>query len=77
MSLPWHPQRVATTTRATLQKRWSRFASPAVRAHVLFLDATNLGLLHFRRSILRKQDLRIMPLICLAYILNHLDRTNL
>ncbi|GAA5941232.1 uncharacterized protein JCM15063_006409 [Sporobolomyces koalae] len=29
------------------------------------------------KRIVRKQDWRIMPLICLAYLLNQLDRTNL
>ncbi|KAI5476239.1 hypothetical protein MNV49_007939 [Pseudohyphozyma bogoriensis] len=29
------------------------------------------------KRIVRKQDWRIMPLICLAYLLNYLDRTNL
>ncbi|GAA5825283.1 hypothetical protein JCM11251_006919 [Rhodosporidiobolus azoricus] len=53
-------------------------AFPAVEHDLhLHLDPESEEYKAMERRIVRKQDWRIMPLICLAYLLNYLDRTNL
>ncbi|GAA5945123.1 hypothetical protein JCM10213_001565 [Rhodosporidiobolus nylandii] len=43
----------------------------------LHLDSDSAEYKAMEKRIVRKQDWRILPLICIAYLLNYLDRTNL
>ncbi|GAA5865042.1 hypothetical protein JCM3774_003948 [Rhodotorula dairenensis] len=56
----------------------STMATPAVEYDThLHYDNASPEYMAMEKRIVRKQDWRIMPLICLSYLLNYLDRTNL
>ncbi|GAA6006725.1 hypothetical protein JCM11491_003158 [Sporobolomyces phaffii] len=53
-------------------------ATPALEYDLhLQLDPDSAEYKEMEKRIVRKQDWRIMPLVCLCYLLNYLDRTNL
>ncbi|GAA6006099.1 hypothetical protein JCM10207_000522 [Rhodosporidiobolus poonsookiae] len=52
-------------------------ATPAAEFDWTHLEPDSQEYKEMQRRIVKKQDWRIMPLICLAYLLNYLDRSNL
>ncbi|KAM0294309.1 hypothetical protein ACHAPM_011404 [Fusarium culmorum] len=56
---------------------WSKFISPKPSLDVPALETVDLNDKEMEKRIVRKQDLRIMPWVCITYLLNYLDRVNL
>lgn len=56
---------------------WDKFLSPKPSLDVPALETVDLNDKEMEKRIVRKQDLRIMPWVCITYLLNYLDRVNL
>ncbi|KAI6783400.1 MFS transporter prlL [Emericellopsis cladophorae] len=56
---------------------WKFLISTAPSLDVPGLETVDLADRDMERRIVRKQDLRILPWICVTYLLNYLDRVNL
>ncbi|KAJ3528341.1 hypothetical protein NM208_g10242 [Fusarium decemcellulare] len=56
---------------------WEKFLSAKPSLDVPSLETVDLNDKAMEKRIVRKQDLRIMPWICITYLLNYLDRVNL
>ncbi|KHN98739.1 MFS transporter [Metarhizium album ARSEF 1941] len=57
--------------------RWKSIVSPMPSPDVPGLESVDISDKAMERRIVRKQDLRILPWVCLTYLLNYLDRVNL
>ncbi|KAL9950125.1 hypothetical protein D7B24_008620 [Verticillium nonalfalfae] len=56
---------------------WKAWWSPAPSLDIPGLETVDLADKAMERRIVRKQDLHILPWVCVSYLLNYLDRVNL
>ncbi|KEY72638.1 hypothetical protein S7711_06272 [Stachybotrys chartarum IBT 7711] len=56
---------------------WKRLLSPKPSLDVPGLETVDLSNKEMEKRIVWKQDIRILPWICVTYLLNYLDRVNL